>query len=357
MTWIRYVKTLVLTVLIFGTSLYLCVLLVDPYGNVPFSIPYDREPVTGNRRFATPALARSDRFDSVITGASTLRNLRPNQLNRLLEASFVNLSIVNGTPYEQGQILQVFVRHHPGIRYAILGIEDSRWCGLGKRYRKFFAGDPFPDWMYDDDQWNDLLYLFNWTALEMGWRQFRSMIGLRKPRYGRDGYHRFPALEEVYDLNRARRRIYGDATPHVGPPIQPPRTVSVEARARWTMPTLELLNQMLASLPESTTKVILLPPRHHVAVPVPGSLAEVQANECRRRLARLATHYQKAMVVDFVFRSRLAMEDRYYWDAVHYTEEAATMIGAGIARALTTQRGEPGLFDVLGRRSPDVAMH
>ena len=347
MTWTQYLRMLVLTALGVGGVVYLWVLLVDPYGNVAFSIPYDRVPVSGNRHFSNPSLARSDRFDSVITGTSTIRNLRSNQLSTLLGAAFVNLSLDSGTPYQQQQILKVFVRHHPRIRYAVLGIDHDAWCVLNRSYRKSFPGALFPEWMYDDDPWNDLLYVFNWTAVEMAWRQSLTMLGLLTPKYGRDGYSRFPSPETVYDLRKARRHLYGDSAPHIRPPVIPPQTVSADVRAAWTMPTLELLDQMLESLPDPTTKILLLPPRHHTGTPQPGSLAEVQARECKLRLARMAAEYRNAMVVDFMFRSALTLEDRNYWDNIHYIEEVATILGEGIAKAVTERKGEPGLYRVV----------
>ncbi len=352
MTWTRYAKMLVLTAMGLGAALYLWVLLIDPYDIVPFSIPYERKTITGNRRFATPPLARSDRFDSFVLGTSTARNVRPSQLNTLLKASFVNLALDSGTPYEQQQLMKVFVHHHSRIRYAIIAVDHQIWCVLDAPYKKFFPQITFPGWMYDENRWNDLLYLFNRTTLEMGWRQFGDMLGFRRSKYGRDGYHRFPAVSERYDLETARRHLYGDQAPHISPPIDPPQRVPAETRTGWKMPTLERLREMLASLPAETTKILLLPPRHHTAIPVPGSLEDVRANECKRRLGAMATGVPNTIVLDFMFRSEITLADGNFWDSVHYTEDVATVVGESVKTGVTRNEGNPDLFVLLGENGP-----
>lgn len=143
-----------------GTAfVYVAVILVDPYDTLFLSPPFERAPVVTNQRFSFPALARNPKFDSAIFGTSTSRLLRPEQLNGLLGASFVNLSMNSGTPYEQSQIFNLFARHHPRARAIIFAI-DNPWCGSEDGYAKF-TFRRFPPWLYDEDRWNDFLHLLD----------------------------------------------------------------------------------------------------------------------------------------------------------------------------------------------------
>lgn len=185
-----------------------------------FHPPFEREPVSKNQRFSYPALARKPRFDSLIVGTSSVRLLRPGQLDPLLKASFVNLAMDSAMPYEQAQIFSLFVRHHPRIRYALLGVDDNLWCRFDAAPQ--FTHRPFPPWMYDENRWNDLLYLCNSATVEQARRQFLNLIGETKSRQGGDGYSVFVPSESKYDLEKVRNLIYEGEKREVKPAIDPP---------------------------------------------------------------------------------------------------------------------------------------
>lgn len=77
MNWNLYLRTILFTTLLSVLVAYAWILLVDPYDNVWFSPPLEREPVSKNQRFTYPALARNQRFDSLILGTSSIRLLNP----------------------------------------------------------------------------------------------------------------------------------------------------------------------------------------------------------------------------------------------------------------------------------------
>ena len=87
MTWSAYAKRIGITALSAGAIVYTFITLVDPYDNVWFSPRLEREPITINQRYAYPALARSDRFDSLITGTSSVtRRVSPGSRSILVKA-------------------------------------------------------------------------------------------------------------------------------------------------------------------------------------------------------------------------------------------------------------------------------
>jgi hypothetical protein len=331
--------------------LYAFVLIVDPYDTVVFSPSFDREPVTTNQRFSFPALARKARFDSAVIGTSTTRLLEPARLNAGFGGSFVNLSMNSGTAYEQAQIFRVFARDHRRPRTVLFGV-DVVWCQVSETYEKF-TPRPFPAWMYDDDRWNDLLYLFNLAALEEAARQFAYLSGLRRPKYGKDGYTNFLPPRHVYDIERARANLYRDAAPAVKPAVEPPVTVGAATRAGWVYASHPLMAEMLRALPEATRKVVLFVPYHHFHQPAPGSLADAQWAECKRRLTDLAGGFANAHVLDFMIRSEITLEDANYWDPLHYDTAVAARLVALMAEGVGNRRSADGLYRYLtpdGRR-------
>lgn len=347
MSWPGYLRTLFLTTFVCVLVTYTWILLVDAYDTVWFSPPLEREPIGKNQRFSYPALARNPRFDSLILGTSSIRLLNPQELNPLLDASFANLAMNASTPYEQSQILALFVRHHPKIRYLLHGVDDF-WCNPNHRISQFNER-PFPEWMYDENRWNDLLYLFNSATIKQTWRQFRNTLGLRRPTQGSDGYTVFVPPESRYDLKEVQVKIYGDDPPHLKPDVEPPLEASQGQRASWTFPNLELLGEMLGSLPVDTTKVLILPPYHQFHLPAPGSLADAQHVECKERLTRLAAEVPNTTLIDFMFRSPITLEDGNYWDPEHYRVGVATLIGEFVVDAIKSGREREGVNRILLR--------
>lgn len=346
MSWTAYVKTLLYTVLASIAVVYAWILIVDPYDTVWFSAPVEREPVSKNQRFSYPAIARHPRFDSLVVGTSSIRLLRPSRLDPLLGASFANLAMNAATPYEQSEILKLFARNHPTVRYAFLGIDDMTYCHPKEPYPQF-THRPFPPWMYDENRWNDLLYLFNSATVEMAWRQFRNILGLRKPKFGSDGYTDFLRPESEYDLQKARSLIYGEEPPHIKPAIDPPQQVAPVERAGWSFPNLRLLAETLHALPAETSKALIFPPYHHFRLPAPGSRQAVVIAECKARVARLADTVPNTTVIDFSQRSRITLKDENYWDPGHYKVGIAPILEKAVVEAIHTGRGEAGFYSIL----------
>lgn len=350
MSWKKYVQTLLAMTLLCASLLYLWILLVDPYGVVWFSPPFEREPVSRNQRFSYPAIARNPAYDSVIVGTSSVRLLSPAELNPKLDASFANLAMNAATPHEQSQILSLFARHHPRVRYAFLGIDDHYWCDPSQ-VSKRFTDRPFPAWMYDDNRWNDLVYLFNSSTAKQAWRQFRNLLGLRRPKRGVDGYSVFVPPESKYDIDRVRPGLYQDASPRIAPAVDPPYRPTQDDLAAWVFPNISMLGKMLGMIPPTTPKVLILPPYHQHRLPVPGSRRDAMYNACKAEVVRTASRYPNTLVLDFMLRSPVTLNDASYWDPEHYRVGVASILTESIVDAMTNESDDELIYRVLARTS------
>jgi len=339
--WRRCWRTLVWTALVFGAACYALVLVMDPYQNVPFSPPLDRAPVDTNQRFAYPALARHAGFEGALFGTSTARLLDPVRVGAQFDARFANLSMNGATAWEQAQLAHLYLRHHPHARFVLLGL-DVVWCETGARYEKF-TFRLFPHWMYDDNRWNDLLYLFNDKALEQAVRQIEYQLGAREAKYRIDGYRYFLPPEQDYDLARAREKIYGRADFDAHAVEPPPPAHASRRRATLRFPTHELLAGVLESAPAAATKVLFFVPYHaHVL----RSQAERYA-ECKGRVTDLAARFENTHVIDFMFPSALTRDDANYWDSLHYRQAVAGRLERLLPQALARRRDAPDLYRYL----------
>ncbi len=294
-------------------AVYLFILLVDPYGAVPFSLPFDR-PIMSSQRQMYPQILRTGRYDSIVVGTSTSRLLDPAALDRVLGGRFASMAMPSTTAWEQARIIDYFRRTVADPKAVVIGL-DHEWCNrdgdaAAVREREF------PAWAYDDNRWNDLLYLLNNPTLEVASRTVGRILGATPAKLRDDGFEVFVPPEATYDLARARYHIWGTKGPHPFDPA-PPLQLSDAERQAMAFPPLAWLDQSLAALPDATKRVLLFPPVHANSIPAAGSQGEAREAECKARIAAIARR-RSATLADWRFVSPLTAEDSNFWDGLHY---------------------------------------
>lgn len=338
--WRRFCRRLLGLSLALGGVVYAFIVILDPFNTLAFSPPFDRSPITANARYSFPALARSSAFDSVILGTSTSRLLRPAELDPLFEARFANLAMNSATAYEQWRLGMLFARHHPAAKLLLVGI-DIVWCEAGDDIAKYTERS-FPEWMYDDNPWNDYLEQFNLYAVEQAGIEFGVLAGFRPRPYGRDGYTNFLPDDATYDVARARAHLYPNGVAAISP-VVPPVQMSAEERRALRFPALAWLSDLLHAVPQSK-KILFLVPYHIAEQPRPGSRESVVWGECKTRLAALAAATPGTRLVDFMIPSEVTQRDDNYWDPLHYR----TRVASWVARELRASMDGPPRIEAEG---------
>ena len=328
--WRRFFATAAGTAAAVVAVLFLFAALVDPFDCLPLSPRLDRPPIAGNARFAFPALARSDKFDSALFGTSTSRLIRPVALNPLFGARFANLSMNDATAYEQARLMAIFAEAHPRARVVMVGL-DVRWCVTGDTYERL-TPRPFPAWLYESNPWRGYAELLNAHAIQTAGQMFGVLIGIKPEPYGRDGYTRFVPPDEEYDRARAATHLRT-----AGPNI--PGGARDGAPSSWRFPTHELLLEQLGRFSEATTKILFFVPYHHALLPVPDSDGEAVWRECKRRIVMLADKIPGTVVVDFMLPSLVTNDDDNYWDPLHYRVAVADTLARDLAAAVAGRGG------------------
>jgi hypothetical protein len=322
--WKKFLRVFVFLTLALFSGGYIFIVVVDPYDSVPFSPKWFRATVDRDQPLFYPSIARMAQFDSAIIGTSTVRLLRPDDLNAQFGCRFVNLAMNAASVFEQEAILDIFLRHHPNPKILIFGIDH---VNFEEHNFKQHIGDPklWPAWLYDQNPYNNFpSYRFH--TLAHAWRQFLYLAGFKTYRYGSDGYTDFTKPMHEYDLNRARVKIYGSHDPKPIEAVVPPVTLSQKAIRALRFPSLGVLERMLDKLPKETIKILFVTPFHHFAQPAPGSEKESHWQEFLRRLTDLARNRPGTCVLNFNIASPITMEDAYYWDTGHYTVEIAPLL-------------------------------
>lgn len=320
----KFLQILITSFIVLVVSVYAMILLVDPYQNVPFSLALDRAPISSNQRFAYPAIARSPRFDSVIIGSSTVRLLQPENLNSLTGARFANLAMNSATAYEQMRLHELFLDNHADAKHVIIGIDDS-WCRREAVFEKY-TFRAFPEWMYDHNRWNDLLYMFNDKALENTVRLLELIAGKRRAKYEKDGYRDFTVNFGAYDIDAVRKRLYPNGPPALRNEVN---LAPSSDRKEWAFAAHDLLANMLARADGRTATMLLFTPLHVDYL----ARGEALYRECKGRIFNLA-HQHGAGVIDFMVNSKITQADENYWDPLHFRAGVARRLEEEIAAAL-----------------------
>jgi hypothetical protein len=331
-------------------AIYLFILLVDPYGVVPFSPPFER-PIMSAQRQMYPQILRTGRYDSILVGTSTSRLLDPAALDRAFGGHFASLAMPSATALEQVRLIDYFRRTVAAPKALFIGL-DHEWCYRESSARLRENADArekdFPAWAFDENRWNDLLYLLNTSTLEVAGRTVGRLLGMIPEKLREDGFEVFVPPESAYDLARARAKIFGPGAPHlaVAPPL---RELSAAERNAMEFLALPWLDDSLAAIPDTTRKVLMFPPVHTNAIPAPGSYGDAREAECKRRVTAIARR-RGAILVDWRIVSPLTTEDSHFWDSLHVRLPVAYGLIDDLAHAVNEGRESPdGSYRILVR--------
>jgi hypothetical protein len=342
--WRRFALSFAVAAFALAAFLYAGILALDPYGLRTAPGAAAGPIMDLNQRFMYPQIVRSGRFDSAVFGTSTVRLLDPEKLSAAFGGRFANLGLNAGTPWEQLQLADLFLRTMPEPNALIFGL-DLTWCEADADERKL-TFRPFPPWLYDDDRLNDFAPLLNLTSLEIAGRLALHRLGAMPARIRSDGYEVFVPDEALYDLERARFHIRQGAEEST----RDRRTrLSRRAIARLGFPALDWLDETLSRVPRGTAVTLATMPIHVAVQPRPGSRDAAVDRECKARIAALARKHD-ATVVDFRLPSPVTSEDSNYWDPLHYRVGIADRIMTALREARQTGRDAgDGFYRVLNR--------
>jgi hypothetical protein len=328
-------------------AVYAFILLVDPYGVAPYSPLFGRPIVTSTtKRQMYPQILRSGRYDSLVVGTSTAKLLDPAALDTVLGGHFANLALAGGTAWEQVQVIDLFRRRVAAPKALIVGL-DHEWCD--RNASSVARETQFPSWAFDDNPWNDFLYLLNSQTVATAGLAAGAIFGMAPNRARDDGFESFLPPESAYDLARARDHIAHAPVPRAPGADRPAPDVSEEERQAMEFEALPWLDEALARLPDATRKVLVFMPVHVAAMPTQGSYGAAWEAECKERVAAIARR-RGAVLVDWRIPSPLTTEDSHYWDALHYRLPIAYQVIDELGSIVKEGRESPdGSYRILAR--------
>ena len=208
------------------------------------------------------------------------------------------------TPFEQYQILNLFLKHQKNPKTILIGF-DIAWCEQKKDYQ-FYRDGVFPQGLYDDNPYNDFLYMFNSKALEESARELEYLLGKRSESYSFNGYKDFTPPMYKFDLDKVQEKLY------------PKESKIKDVVEAGYYPNDILIKQIVNAVPNKTLKIFFFPP-YHVS-------AQSSMKECKAHLLNLLPKDNEIRIIDFMILSNMTENDRNYWDATHYNINVASQL-------------------------------
>lgn len=130
---------------------------IDPFFH--YHAPLDSlEYPLNNQRYQNDGIVNHFSYDALITGTSLAENFKTSEFDALFGVNSVKVTFSGGTYSEITSNLHRALKANPNIRYVIYAI-DEWFLYAGKDL--ILADGEYPTYLYDNDPFNDVNYLFN----------------------------------------------------------------------------------------------------------------------------------------------------------------------------------------------------
>lgn len=151
--WIMYLLSLVAVMLIgMGVLTY----IVDPYFHFHAPLPGMSYRLY-EQRYINDGISRHFAYDAVITGNSLSENIHTSHVDELFGSKSIKLPYSGAGFKEIWESLDRTLSYNDSVEkvFVIVDIEDML---REKDYRRY---NDYPEYLYDDNPWNDAMYLWN----------------------------------------------------------------------------------------------------------------------------------------------------------------------------------------------------
>lgn len=117
-----------------------------------------------DERYCNDGIARYFDYNAIVTGTSMSQNFKPSQIDELFEVNTVKQTFSGAGYQELSQNLDRALRRNPEVKTVFWGLDYNAII----RDYDWSAYENYPTYMYDDNLWNDIAYIFNKDVLYHG---------------------------------------------------------------------------------------------------------------------------------------------------------------------------------------------
>ena len=277
-----------------------------------------------DQRYQNDGILRHFHYDAVITGTSMVEKMSTRDFDDLFHTTSVKTAYPGATFREIGDSMRTAFRSHPDIRIVLRGLDYSHLVEDPRKLRTDM-GD-YPSYLYDDNPFNDVRYLFNRDAFL---QYLLPMIGRRLA--GRPGgvmsFDEFSGQDDV--TYSALAALEGKTAFHVD---RNERSSLTPEETEWLLANIRENVTSLAEEHPDTEFLCFFTPYSAVWY---GGLLENggfgKQLEAERIAAEEMLRIPNIRLFSFSAEPAITAELDHYRDAGHYSPEISGQILAHIA--------------------------
>jgi Fe-S-cluster formation regulator IscX/YfhJ len=154
----KFVKTVLVGT---GTMLVLIggmTAVIDPFFHYHKPLAQLEYPLErGRERYLNNGIIRNFDYDSAITGTSMMQNFKTSQFDKLFDAHSVKVTLTGDTYWAIDEEIRMIFQNKSDIKYIFRCLDYNKVFDDKSDYNY----DNVPTYLYDDNPWNDVQYLFN----------------------------------------------------------------------------------------------------------------------------------------------------------------------------------------------------
>ena len=132
---------------------------VDPYFHYHKPLTEEYSYRLNNQRYQNNGIVRHFDYSGLITGTSMTENFKASEAEALWGGTFVKVCYSGGTFKEINDNIEAALRSNPDLKTVIRGLFMSGFTQSKDLMKD--SPEMYPTYLYDDDLFNDVHYLFN----------------------------------------------------------------------------------------------------------------------------------------------------------------------------------------------------
>lgn len=111
-----------------------------------------------DERYQNDGIVRHFDYDAVITGSSMCENFPVSEFDAYWGTKSIKVALAGGTFYEADRLVRLALQNNPQVRFVLRSLDYS---AMIQDKNELFEPELQPEYLYDDNPFNDVQYLLN----------------------------------------------------------------------------------------------------------------------------------------------------------------------------------------------------
>lgn len=156
--------TVLLAVLVLLTCFGAVIVVIDPYFHYHGPLGTLQYPIN-NQRYQNDGIVKHFKYDAIITGTSMTENFKTSEFDALFGTNSIKVPFSGGSYKEINENLERAAKENPELKYVLRGLDYNSLLNDKDRMREDLG--TYPTYLYDENLYNDVKYVFNKDVLNL----------------------------------------------------------------------------------------------------------------------------------------------------------------------------------------------